>query len=100
MTKLVQRMHAKQVKIDNKGWIDPVLSAEAGEPRVAVPHGIARSSFTTWVMDTGEVKERIVDLILHHTVSKYKGSYDRAYNLPEKREALQKWADFCFSWNQ
>ena len=100
MTKLVQRMHAKQLKIDNKGWIDPVLSAEAGEPRVAVPHGIARSSFTTWAIDTGEVKERIVDLILHHRVSKYKGSYDRAYNLPEKREALQKWADFCFSWNQ
>ena len=86
-----------EVHAGREGWIDPDLTKERGEPVVACQHAIARASFRTWATANPDFSDRVIELCLHHAVSKYAGAYDRAKLLDEKKALLQAWSDFCKS---
>ena len=100
-TKYMAELHKRKLERDGKGWIDPVMSRVQGEPVMASFHGTARAGFKTWSR-TGERRatlvEDAVELCMGHKLDDpYDGAYDRAGLEEERREVLQKWADFCCS---
>lgn len=93
-------LHKNRVERGEKGWIDPVLSRVEGKPVIATFHGTARAGFKTWSR-TGDRRFTVVadavELCMGHKLDDpYDGAYDRAGLEEERREVLQKWADFCW----
>lgn len=97
LNKLIVTLHEIEVHEGREGWIDPDLTKERGEPVIACQHAIARASFRTWATATPDFSDRVIELCLHHAVSKYAGAYDRAKLLDEKKALMQAWSDFCKS---
>ena len=64
---------------------------------VACPHGF-RSSFQTWAVENGK-DFHVSEYCLAHADKrdKYDGAYMRASMLPQRKELLQAWADYCLS---
>lgn len=97
LNKLISTLHSLEVHAGREGWIDPDLTKERGVPVIACQHAIARASFRTWATANPNFSDRVIELCLHHAVSKYAGAYDRAKLLDEKKALLQAWSDFCKS---
>ena len=94
---LIKRSHAQEVAAGREGWIDRAASKAKGRAVVAVQHGISRSTFKTWAVETHQ-DTRAVELILHHHVDPiFNGAYDRSEYLEPKRRVLEEWGKFCFS---
>lgn len=89
-------IHEKRKLKDGIGWVDPNnLDKETGLPRKIVPHGTARSTFKTWSVETGQ-NERAAELCLFHLPKDlYKGAYNRATLVKQRRKLMQDWADYC-----
>lgn len=96
MTMLIRRMHEDDLKMGNNGWYD-ASSTDGAKRRIAVPHGIARASFHTWVTENSIADQETIDLVLHHGKEKIASSYNHAKKFEAKKQTLQKWADFCCS---
>lgn len=69
---------------------------------IATPHGISRGCFGTWCDYAPGISNMVKELCLHHVNvnDKYNGAYSKEKEkllLKERGEALQRWADFCFS---
>ena len=60
----------------------------------ATPHGM-RSSFRTWVQDTGACDSEVAETILAHVVgNEVQRAYARSDLLERRRKALQLWSEF------
>lgn len=100
LSRYIADLHKYRVARGEIGWIDPVLSRVQGKPVIATFHGTARSGFKTWSR-TGDRRVTVVadavELCMGHKLDDpYDGAYDRAGLEEERREVLQKWADFCW----
>ncbi|WP_441295223.1 tyrosine-type recombinase/integrase [Mesosutterella porci] len=77
--------------------VDRQETKRAGAPVYPTPHGTARASFLTWVVDNKKDKAA-AELNLHHKLkTKIEDAYDRADYMEDRRRLTQEWADFCFS---
>lgn len=83
----MKRMHAVQIELDGKGWIDPVSK------RPAVPHGL-RATFRTWAQDHTEFPREMAEAALAHVVRGTEGTYARGDQFEKRREMMQEWEEF------
>lgn len=94
MNALIKRLDNQAVSKGELGWIDVDQTHEYGRRIVAVQHGIARASFTTWALNQ-KYDKNVIELILHHDIDPHlRGAYNRVKLLSEKQKILQDWADF------
>lgn len=100
---IIKRLHEQEVKEGRDGFIDRRQTKEKRKknpdckPVIAVQHGISRSTFKTWALETRQ-DTRAVELILHHKIDKeLHNAYDRSDDLPYKKQVLDAWGAFCFS---
>lgn len=100
---IIKRLHAQEAKEGREGFIDRRQTEEKRKknpdckPVIAVQHGISRSTFKNWALETRQ-DARAVELILHHKVDKeLNNAYDRSDDLPYKKQVLDAWGAFCFS---
>lgn len=77
LTAVLRRMAAK-------GWIAPGLTA----------HGF-RSTFRTWVSDTGRSGDAAERALAHKPPTKLAQAYDRTDMFEPRRKLMEEWADFC-----
>lgn len=101
LTQCFHRIHDEKVKLDQVGWIDPIMSKKKGYPIRASFHGTTRSTLKTW-SEEGENRKMIdsgaIEFCLAHGMKdSYGGAYNRSTLEPERRFAMQRWADFCYS---
>lgn len=88
-------VHQKKKLKDGIGWVDPNCLDEEGNPRSIVPHATARSTFKTWSQEMKH-NTRAVELCLFHKANDpYNGAYDKSELMEDRRQIMQKWADFC-----
>ena len=72
-------------------------TAAEGGPVLVVPHGVARAAFSTWA-HAKEENSNVIELCMHHSIDRrYKGAYNRAKMLEQKRALLEAWGEFCCS---
>ena len=58
------------------------------------PHGF-RASFRTWAAEVAHARREVAEAALAHIVGgKVERSYARSDYLEERRELMQRWADF------
>ena len=97
--KVFEDMHIQSLGTGGAGWVDPVLSKLEKKLVRATFHGTSRAGLKTWSR-SGEQRNTIdkeaVELCMGHKLDDpYDGAYDRATLEDERRDVLQKWADFC-----
>ena len=101
MARVIDSMNAKRRALGLREWIDEKESHRLGRPVNASPHGIARSSFRTWLTtDKHKNYQRFnveaIELCLAHFVG---DSYGGGYNRPElteaRRECMEAWGRYC-----
>jgi hypothetical protein len=62
------------------------------------PHGVCRSSFSTWANETGAARPDVIEACLSHKeADKIRAAYNRAQFAAERAQLLQRWADFVTS---
>ena len=98
--KVFEDMHIQSLSTGGAGWVDPVLSKLEKKLVRATFHGTSRAGLKTWSR-SGEQRNTIdkeaVELCMGHKLEDpYDGAYDRATLEDERRDVLQKWADFCW----
>lgn len=97
LTKVIRDLHVQELHAGRQGWIDHAQAADDGDAVVVVPHGVARATFHTWA-SAREANPNVIELCMHHSIdSRYKGAYNRAKMLEQKRDLLEAWGEFCCS---
>ncbi len=102
-SKIMRDLHEKRKKEDGRGWIDPFKAAYAPESAVITIHGTARATFRTWAKDDLSGNNRRFDqeavelCLLHEKNDPWRGAYDRATLVNERRFIMAEWGKFCFS---
>lgn len=97
LTNVIRKLHLQELSAGRQGWIDPEQTAAEGEPVLVVPHGVARAAFSTWA-HAKEENSNVIELCMHHSIDRrYKGAYNRAKMLEQKRALLEAWGEFCCS---
>ncbi|MDL2059247.1 integrase arm-type DNA-binding domain-containing protein [Mesosutterella sp. AGMB02718] len=96
ITNAILEQTMKRICIE-RGLVDRQETERAGAPVYPTPHGTARASFLTWVVDNK--KDRAAaEANLHHKIeTKIGAAYNRADYMEERRRLTQEWADLCFS---
>lgn len=82
-----------------KAWTDPTSVNKRGEPSMAVPHGLARTDFESWALDSIDFDHPVysamaIDFIMDHNVDQYGGAYKRRPPVGAMREVLEAWGRF------
>ncbi len=91
LSMLMRKMHAAQLKHDNKGWID----SKSNKP--AVPHGL-RSTFSTWANDHAEYEADMIEFALAHRVgNEVAQRYRRGSMVEKRRQLMADWSDYLHS---
>lgn len=98
----VTSLHKAQLAIDGVGWVDPNELDKEGKPRRVVLHGLARTGFESWAMDSvtfnhPEFPTIGIDFIMDHRIDSYGFAYKRRPPLGVMRQILTAWADFLLS---
>lgn len=98
----VKLLHKQQLAIDGVGWVDPNELDRDGKPRMVVLHGLARTGFESWAMDSitfqhPEFSPIGIDFIMDHRIDSYGFAYKRRPPLGVMRQILTAWADFLLS---
>ena len=65
-------------------------------PGVSV-HGSVRSSFSTWCADVARAPVEVRETQLAHATNAVTAAYQRSDHLPERRELLARWEQFCLT---
>ena len=94
LRKVIRKLDAASVAAGTSGFRDPSQNG-----RVAVTHGF-RAAFATWAQETGQDMS-VVERCLAHVdpLDRHQGAYRRGTMLARRRELLQAWADYCFSYS-
>ena len=93
MAKAIRTLSAKDEKHGGEGFRDATQN-----DAIVTPHGF-RASFRSWAREQ-RISNEISGFCLAHIDKEdsYNGAYDRFVELlPERRDALQRWADYCLS---
>lgn len=87
---VIKRLHEAKVKAGFDGWID---RKQGG--KVATAHGIARSTFRTWVAEATSYPREIAEAALAHVIKdKTEAAYQRGDALDRRRRLMTDWAQF------
>lgn len=85
-------------------FVDPKMLNKKGEPRQAVQHGTARSTFSTWAADNANknlsFRIEVRELCLQHDnaiTRPYSYAYNRSEHIPDRQVVLEAWSDFLLS---
>ncbi len=66
--------------------------------RVVVPHGF-RAAFMTWAQENDKELSLAERCLAHQdSADKHNGAYRRGVMMRQRRQLLQEWADYCFSY--
>lgn len=88
---LMRKMHASQLAVDGRGWID----ASSGRP--CVPHGL-RSTFSTWANDHAEYDADMIEFALAHKVgTDVAQRYRRGSMVDKRRQLMVDWGTHLIS---
>lgn len=89
MKATIERMHARNIANDGKGWFDPKQN------RMVVPHGF-RSTFHDWAAEQTAFPSEVRDMALAHTVGdKVEAAYRRGDMFEKRRRLALEWAKYC-----
>lgn len=87
---VVKRLHDASVKAGGAGWID---RRQGG--KVATAHGIARSTFRTWVAEATTHPREIAEAALAHVIADAtEAAYLRGDALDRRRRLMVEWSHF------
>ena len=92
LRKLIRKIDKVAITSGHRGFKDPLQNN-----RVAVTHGF-RASFATWAQETGQDMS-VVERCLSHVDpnDRYHSAYRRGQMSSQRKNLLQKWADYCYS---
>ena len=92
LRKVIRKLDAKMISSGFSGFRD-----ESQSNRVAVTHGF-RAAFATWAQESEEAISVIEHCLAHvDSTDKHNGAYRRGRMIGQRKELLQRWADYCFS---
>ena len=104
--KCLRDLHRKRKEIDGIGWVDPhCFNQSTKEPRIVVPHGLARTDLESWALDPisfdhDAYPDMAIAFIMDHKIEDYGQAYKRRPPLGQMQKILQDWADYLTSANQ
>lgn len=97
----IQRINKERNDSQLEPFVDYKIMDEDKKPRPITQHGTARACFKTWSKEQGNhalYSELAVELcLLHHQGDAYRGAYDRATLIEERRKVMADWGRFCCS---
>lgn len=94
LSKVMRDMQENALKLGGKGWVDPHMKDDEGNPRPAVPHGL-RSTFRDWAGETTDYPADMIEFALAHKVGDAaRQAYQRQKMVEKRRALMADWAAF------